>query len=259
MSRTWKVGAVAETSGVTVRALHHWDEIGLLSPSRRGDGGHREYTDDDLGRLYIVLTLRGLGLSLESIRACLDADVDPQRVLTDHLAQLDANLQALGRLREQVAGVVDAGGPGHTLSDAFELLGLMRDARPGAREALDEYLDDEQLAALVEGSTALGSALPYLVEVEWPSLYRRADELRRAGARPDDERVQQIVGRLDELSAMLGGGTNGAGAAVRKAWRDHPDAMSGESKEVAAPWRAVADFVEQARTVRGSIEAKERP
>lgn len=51
MSRTWKVGAVAETSGLTVRTLHHWDEIGLMTPGHRGPGGHREYTGDDLARL----------------------------------------------------------------------------------------------------------------------------------------------------------------------------------------------------------------
>lgn len=255
MRRTWKVGAVAETSGVTVRALHHWDEIGLLSPSRRGYGGHREYTDDDLGRLYIVLTLRGLGLTLESIKACLDADVDPKRVLTDHLAQLDATLEALARLREQVARLVDVGVADRTVTDAGELLRLMRDARPGAREVLESYLDDEQLAALAEGSAAVGSALPYLLDVEWPSLYRQADQLRRSGARPDDERVQRIVRRLDELSATVSGGANGAGAGVREAWRDHPAEMSGESEDVAAPWRAVADFVEEARSVQGTADA----
>jgi DNA-binding transcriptional MerR regulator len=254
MGRTWKVGAVAETSGVTVRTLHHWDEIGLLSPSRRGDGGHREYTDDDLGRLYIVLTLRGLGLSLESISACLDADVDTQRVLTDHVAQLDASLQALARLREQVARVVTAGVATRHVADASELLQLMRDARPGAMAVLEDYLDEEQLGALAEGAKAVGPALPYLLEVEWPSLYRQADELRRSGAPPEDERVQRIVARLDELSATFSSGTTGAGAGagagVRQAWRDHPAAMSGEPEAVAETWREVADFVERARSLR---------
>ncbi|MFF3336918.1 MerR family transcriptional regulator [Streptomyces sp. NPDC002888] len=59
-SATWKVGRLAEASGLTVRTLHHWDTIGLLSPSQRTTGGHREYTEDDLVRLYQVLALRSL-------------------------------------------------------------------------------------------------------------------------------------------------------------------------------------------------------
>ncbi|WP_107446762.1 MULTISPECIES: MerR family transcriptional regulator [unclassified Streptomyces] len=78
---TWKVGALAEASGLTVRTLHHWDTIGLLCPSQRTAGGHREYTEDDAVRLYQVLALRNLGLGLESIGVCLDSGVDPARVV----------------------------------------------------------------------------------------------------------------------------------------------------------------------------------
>jgi DNA-binding transcriptional MerR regulator len=48
---TLKVGEVAEAAGLTVRTLHHWDHIGLLSPSERSLAGHREYTEADLVRL----------------------------------------------------------------------------------------------------------------------------------------------------------------------------------------------------------------
>src|SRR5215216_4026353 len=72
-TRTMRVGAVAEAAGLTVRTLHHWDSIGLLSPSERSPAGHREYTRADLVRLYQVLALRSLGLGLESIAVCLDA------------------------------------------------------------------------------------------------------------------------------------------------------------------------------------------
>ncbi|MEU9096445.1 MerR family transcriptional regulator [Streptomyces sp. NPDC048361] len=78
---TWKVDPLAEAAGLTVRTLHHWDTIGLLTPSRRTPAGHREYTEADVGRLYQVLALRGLGLGLDTIALCLDAGVDPARVL----------------------------------------------------------------------------------------------------------------------------------------------------------------------------------
>jgi DNA-binding transcriptional MerR regulator len=89
-TRTMKVGTVAEAAGLTVRTLHHWDSIGLLSPSERSPAGHREYTEADLVRLYQILALRNLGLGLESIAVCLDAGVDPARLVRDHLAEVEA-------------------------------------------------------------------------------------------------------------------------------------------------------------------------
>src|SRR4029450_34414 len=70
---TMKVGEVAAAAGLTVRTLHHWDSIGLLSPSERSPAGHRGYTEADLVRLGQVLGLRRPGLGLESIGVCLGA------------------------------------------------------------------------------------------------------------------------------------------------------------------------------------------
>ena len=99
-----KVGTVAEASGLTVRTLHHWDSIGLLSPSERSPAGHREYTEADLVRLYQILALRNLGLGLESIAVCLDAGVDPARLVRDHLAEMEAAAAELERRRPSCAG-----------------------------------------------------------------------------------------------------------------------------------------------------------
>ena len=70
--RTYQVKEVVELAGVTVRALHHYDEIGLLVPKARTAGGYRLYDDDDLLRLQQILIGRELGLSLEEIRRSLD-------------------------------------------------------------------------------------------------------------------------------------------------------------------------------------------
>src|SRR6185295_11316232 len=70
--RHYQVKEVAEQSGVSIRALHHYDAIGLLVPSLRTAAGYRLYTDDDLLRLQQILIGRELGLSLEEIRRSLD-------------------------------------------------------------------------------------------------------------------------------------------------------------------------------------------
>ena len=67
-----KVGELAQRTGLTVRTLHHYDEIGLLRPSVHTESGHRLYTERDVARLQQVLSLRQLGFALEEIALCLD-------------------------------------------------------------------------------------------------------------------------------------------------------------------------------------------
>lgn len=249
MSVTWKIGLVADTSGLTVRTLHYWDEIGLLKPSRRGRGGHRAYTEDDLARLYVVLTLRNLGLSLDSIRDCVDERVDVPRLLSDQLERLDIAVRDLQHLRARVERIIESGADGRSLSDPADMLRLMRDGRPDAPGNLDEYLNGEQRQALSAAAVSAGPAVPYLLEVEWPQLYRRSDDLRRLGADPGDARMQTIVARLEELSATFGGKQAGVDIGTRTAWRHDPAAMSGEAEQTVESWKELADFVEQARAL----------
>jgi DNA-binding transcriptional MerR regulator len=71
MQTAMKVGAWARCTGLTVRSLHHYDEIGLLSPPSRTESGHRLYGEEELNRLQQIASLRHLGLPLEKIRECL--------------------------------------------------------------------------------------------------------------------------------------------------------------------------------------------
>ncbi|RPI21493.1 MAG: MerR family transcriptional regulator, partial [Actinobacteria bacterium] len=71
---THTVGDVARMAGVSVRTLHHYDEIGLLKPSGRSDAGYRLYEHGDLERLQELLFYRELGLGLEEIRRIVEDD-----------------------------------------------------------------------------------------------------------------------------------------------------------------------------------------
>lgn len=64
---TWKVGQLARLTGLTVRTLHHYDQLGLPRPSARTPSGHRLYDEQDIRRLYRIMALRELGLPLEVI------------------------------------------------------------------------------------------------------------------------------------------------------------------------------------------------
>jgi DNA-binding transcriptional MerR regulator len=90
-SRTYRVAEVAAIAGVTVRTLHHYDAIDLLTPSDRSRAGYRLYTDSDLLRLQQILIQRELGLPLEQIRRVLD---DPAFNLQEALLAQKAALEA---------------------------------------------------------------------------------------------------------------------------------------------------------------------
>lgn len=68
-----KIKELAALSGITVRTLHHYDEIGLLSPSRSGGAGYRSYTDADLARLQEILFFRELDFPLREIKEILQS------------------------------------------------------------------------------------------------------------------------------------------------------------------------------------------
>ncbi|MFI8824566.1 MerR family transcriptional regulator [Streptomyces sp. NPDC053431] len=97
------VGQVAGFAGVTVRTLHHYDAIGLLSPSARSAAGHRRYDDADLDRLQQILFYRELGFPLDEVAVLLD---DPHADPREHLRRQHALLTTrIGELRRMAAAV----------------------------------------------------------------------------------------------------------------------------------------------------------
>lgn len=101
MLRTVK--EVAELTGVTVRTLHHYDAIGLLTPTQRSEAGYRLYDRTDLERLQEILIHRALGLRLAEVQAVLD-DPGHDRVLTLK-EQRDRLVERIGELHTMVAAV----------------------------------------------------------------------------------------------------------------------------------------------------------
>src|ERR687892_805577 len=101
--RTFSVGELADLSGVTVRTLHHYDEIGLLTPSDRSDAGYRRYADADLDRLQRILFYRELGFGLDQIRDVMsDGNADAVAHLRRQHAML---LDRIGRLQRMATAV----------------------------------------------------------------------------------------------------------------------------------------------------------
>ena len=103
--RTYRVADVARMSGVSIRALHHYDAIGLLVPTGRTEAGYRLYTDKDLPRLQQIVIGRELGFSLEEIKQSLD---DPRFDQRQALVEQRQRLEAKARALDEMLRAVDA-------------------------------------------------------------------------------------------------------------------------------------------------------
>lgn len=127
VTRNTKVGELARATGLTVRTLHYYDEIGLLSPSARTSAGHRLYAPADVERLYRIGLFRRLGLKLDEIAGALDDPAwDLAAAMNRHIADLDRQLGIGHRLRQRLAAMVTAVANDRAL-EIPELLGTLED------------------------------------------------------------------------------------------------------------------------------------
>jgi MerR family transcriptional regulator, thiopeptide resistance regulator len=104
-----RIGALASATGLSIRALRHYDEIGLLQPSGRSEAGHRLYRAADLERLYRIRLLRSLGVGLPEIGRALDSpSSDLASVIATHLDETDRRIDGGSRLRARLAHMLES-------------------------------------------------------------------------------------------------------------------------------------------------------
>lgn len=120
------IGDVARHSGVSTRMLRHYDAIGLVQPTGRTVGGYREYSDDDVRRIFHVESLRSLGLSLKQIgRALEDPAFRPSALVSDLIQWTEDRLAREQELLERLR-VIDASAP-TGWQDVLRVIALMRE------------------------------------------------------------------------------------------------------------------------------------
>ncbi len=111
----WSIQQIAKLAGTTSRTLRHYDDIGLLPPTRNAPNGYRHYDEDALVRLQRILLLRDLGLALPQIAEVLDREVPEQQALRTHLELLNAERERLDRRIAAVAATISARQEGEPL------------------------------------------------------------------------------------------------------------------------------------------------
>jgi methyltransferase (TIGR00027 family) len=169
-----KIGALAKRAGLTVRALHHYDAIGLLSPSARSDGGSRQYTHDDVIRLHRIQALKHFGCSLSDIKAYLnDAGTAPLDLVHRQISVLDEQARRAQTLRDSLQHLADqlAGGNETGTADWLNLLEMMTmyerhlssddlDHLRAQRQHAGAHLDASRAGLIAETQRCVDASLP---------------------------------------------------------------------------------------------------
>ena len=199
--RTYQVSEVAEIAGVSVRTLHHYDELGLLVPGGRTDAGYRLYDDDDLLRLQQILLGRELGLTLEEIRRSLDEpSFDRRQALLAQRAELEKRAQqtsAMLRAVDAAIAVIDGAEAGSGTAEPIELRQIFDGFDPAKYEAEAEQRWGEG-AAFQESKrrTARYTEADWRkLKAEQASVYAEAAKLLQAGKSPADPAVMDVAER----------------------------------------------------------------
>ncbi|HKZ27538.1 MAG TPA: MerR family transcriptional regulator [Rubrobacteraceae bacterium] len=238
----WKVGELAERTGLSVRTLHYYDEIGLLSPSRRTAAGHRLYTAGDVVRLQQIRSLKHLGFGLEEIQDCLDRpEAFPlRRVVKLHLSRLEEQIELRQKLRdhlEVLATRLDS-------AEEVSVEGFVKTAMEVIEmsERIERYYTPEQLEYLEQRRRELGEERIRASEEEWPELIEQVRAEMEAGTDPADERVQLLAQRWIELIQEFTGGDPGIERSLGNMWRQEESIHGMET----GPMRELGEYVSRA-------------
>ncbi|MEJ2542324.1 MAG: MerR family transcriptional regulator [Gemmatimonadota bacterium] len=242
-----KVGALARMTGLTVRALHHYEEVGLLAPADRTRAGHRLYGTAQVRRLHQITSLRQLGLSLDEIARLLD---DPAQTLE---ATLDRQLEGLReRIREEEALCRQLESLRSRLADGAEgvtVEELTRSLNQTVR--IESHFSPDQLERLKARRDALGDEGMARGQADWAEVMAAFEAAMDEGLPPDHPRVAVLARRASELVEAFTGGDASIRDSLARMYADEgPDRVMGTHGVPLRP--GLWEYMGRARTLLDS-------
>ncbi|MEM7716454.1 MAG: MerR family transcriptional regulator [Cyanobacteria bacterium P01_A01_bin.68] len=208
MQTSWKVGELASLTGLTVRTLHHYDEIGILKPSEYSSSGHRLYREEDIIQLQQILSLKQLGFSLEEIKDCLqNPDFSPAKAIKSHVDKLNQQIELQQQLTRLLTGIYI-----HLKAEEkIDIDDLMKtiEVTKMSEELFNQYYTKEQRQYLDERAQTLGEEEIERVQNDWQDLFAAVQIEMDKGTEPTDEKVLALAKRWSELVESFTGGNSG--------------------------------------------------
>jgi DNA-binding transcriptional MerR regulator len=216
--RRYRTREFAELSGVTVRALHHYDRLGLLRP-KRAHNGYRAYGEGDLLRLEQIVALKFVGLPLRRIKTLLDRDGqeiagalrNQRRVLEAKRGLLDQAIEAI----HQAERAVEAGRQPDAamLTKIIEVMEMQNDA-----EWTMKYYNDAAQAKIAERGKTWSPELQERISRQWMELIR--DVEAALGEDPAGEKGRALAARWTGLVEEFTGGDPEVSSGLKKLYAD---------------------------------------
>jgi MerR family transcriptional regulator, thiopeptide resistance regulator len=200
--RTYTIGELAELAHVSVRTLHHYDAIGLLSPSERTAAGYRVYHRADLEELQQILLYRELDFPLDAIgRLMADPLFDRRAALTAQRDQLAARTERMTTILAAIDAALDALSKGEAMNDAdmFEVFGDF-DPKVHEDEVKERWGDTDAYAESARRTSRYTKDDWKAIKAESGTVTDGLAARLKAGASPADEEVQNLV---DEHRAVI--------------------------------------------------------
>lgn len=188
------VGDLARLTGVTVRTLHHYDEIGLCRPSGRSQAGYRLYSDTDVVRLQQILLFRELGLPLDEISAVLDDDARRDEALRQHRTVLVTKRARLDAMVSAVDAALAHLEKGHPMQpdDVTKMFDGF-DHSQHEDEVKARWGTTEAYAESARRTKSYGKAEWEQIKTDWNAIYAALANHMRANTSVSAPAVQALV------------------------------------------------------------------
>jgi DNA-binding transcriptional MerR regulator len=218
-----KVGELARRTGLTIRSLHHYDEIGLLRPSLHTEAGHRLYTAADVARLQQIVSLRQLGFLLEEVGHCLDRPgFSPLEVIRLHLARLREQIEMQKDLCQRLEGLTQLFASAREVS-ADEFLETIE-----RMTMIENYYTPEQMESFRkrrEEAAARGEDIGQQGTADWNALLAEYTAEMQKGTDPADPKLQALEKRRQALVSAFSGGDPAIEQNLKRLWTEQGDKL----------------------------------
>ena len=228
----YRIQEFATLAGVTVRALHHYDRLGLLRPSGRSSSGYRLYRDSDLARLEQIVVLKFLGLPLQQIGRLLKKESPlaetlqrQQLVLAEKRLQLDAAIAAIARAERSLRP--DREPDWNAFTTIVREIEMQNNTEWGKK-----YYSPEAQAKLDElkKQRPWSPELQEQVTKDWTALLADVEAALAKGHDPASANAQALAARWRALVAGFTGGDPEVQKGLNKMWADKANWPEGDAK-----------------------------
>jgi DNA-binding transcriptional MerR regulator len=221
-TRTWKVGQLSKLTGITIRALHHYDEIDLLSPMSHTDSGHRLYSELDIIKLQQIISLKQLGFSLVEIKEMFSSAIyNPLEVIKMQLERLDEEIKIKEELRSQL----------QELKVVFDTW-----RKPSPEQFINaiqliinqsKYFTQEQRIKLKKQYDNLNATNIQESSNNWNQLISSLQCEMEKGTSPDSLIVMKLAKEWKVGIDLFSGGDKGLITSAERYYKDNPHAAKG--------------------------------